>query len=377
MMTRIIIFVLLIGTLFACEKKGVESAVDNGPVPEDRITLSDQQLEAAQIRTGKISRSTVNRELALNGVIDVPPQNHITVSPPADGFVRNIRVKEGMKVRKGDLLLTLENMAFIQMQQDYLENSSKLEFLTAEYERQKALARESINSGKSVQQAKSNYEGTLSIVRGLEARLKMLGIPVDKISNGEITSRINVYSPTNGYVAGVVEGTGHFVQTTETLLRIINVDHLHLLLHVFEKDITTITPGQSVEFRLANDTTRYQASVYLVGREITPERTIRVHCHLKAENDRFIPGMYVTATLVSDAHEADVLPVESVVSWGAQHGIFLADGDHGFRLLEINTGQINGRFIEVLIPGSVDRNSDVVTSGAQHLLGMLKNNPED
>lgn len=377
MMTRTIIFIFLISAVLACEPKSMESAADNVPAPDDRITLSDQQLEAAHIRTGKISRSTVNRELALNGVIDVPPQNLITVSPPADGFIRNIRVKEGMKVRKGDLLLTLENMAFIQMQQDYLENKSKLEFLAAEYERQKALARESINSGKSLQQAKSNYEGTLSIVRGLEARLKMLGIPVEKISNGEITSRINVYSPTNGYVSGVVEGTGHFVQTTETLLRIINVDHLHLLLHVFEKDISTITPGQSVEFRLASDTTRYQASVYLVGREITPERTIRVHCHLKEENDHFIPGMYVTATLVSDAREADVLPVESVVSWGAQYGIFLADGNHRFRLVEVSTGQVNGRFVEVQIPGSVDRNSDVVTSGAQHLLGMLKNNPED
>ena len=40
-----------------------------------------------------------------------------------------------------------------------------------------------------------------------------------------------------------------------------------------------ITVGQKVSFQLANETETRMASVYLIGKEISPERTVRVHCH--------------------------------------------------------------------------------------------------
>lgn len=378
MITRFGIMAILALALLGCRNEQEQLAGgEPDEVTGNEITLSEQQMNAAAIRTGSIGRATINRGLALNGVMEVPPQSLITISPPAEGFVRDIRVRDGMKVRRGDLLLSLENMAFIQMQQDYLENKSKLEFLSAEYERQKVLANENINSGKALQQAKSNYEATLSATRGLEARLKMLGISVDRISGGDITSRIAVYAPTDGYVSGVVEGTGHFVQTTETLLRIVNTNEVQLILQIFEKDLASIAEGQPVEFRLPDDTTRYTAKVSLIGKELTPERTIRVQCNLNQKSNRFVPGMFVTANIILDASEVDALPVESVVSWGTHYGIFLREGDNRFRLQEVATGPVNGSLIEVKVPDGVDKNSQVVISGARHLLGMLKNNPED
>ena len=233
----IVLCVAVAGAMVGCKEEHAGTTDGVVPMDENEITLSDQQLSAAQIRTGTISRAIVNRELVLNGVIAVPPQHLITVSPPSEGFVRDIRVREGMRVRKGQVLLSLENMDFIQMQQDYLEQKSRLEFLSTEYERQKVLAREDINSGKALQQAKSNYEGTVSVVKGLEAKLKMLRIPIHKVSNGEITSRIHVYAPAEGFVTDIVEGTSHFVQATETLLRIVNVDQVLLAVQVFDIEL--------------------------------------------------------------------------------------------------------------------------------------------
>src|SRR5690606_23359175 len=147
MITRFGIMAILALALLGCRNEQEQLAGgEPDEVTGNEITLSEQQMNAAAIRTGSIGRATINRGLALNGVMEVPPQSLITISAPAEGFVRDIRVRDGMKVRRGDLLLSLENMAFIQMQQDYLENKSKLEFLSAEYERQKVLANENINS---------------------------------------------------------------------------------------------------------------------------------------------------------------------------------------------------------------------------------------
>ncbi|MEX1238451.1 MAG: efflux RND transporter periplasmic adaptor subunit [Cyclobacteriaceae bacterium] len=375
-MKQIIRLVVFVVTLAGCGKnndlvKVIEQAEQN------TIVVTDAQYKAAAIEVGQIQNMPLSRKLQVNGMLDVPPQNLVTISAPMGGFVKWTKLLQGMKVKKGAVLVTLENQEYIQLQQDYLDNRSKLEFLQNEYERQQALSKENINSEKVLQQAKSQYESSRAIVKGLEAKLLMLNIRPTSLQNGEIKPVIYLYSPIDGFVTQVNVNIGQFVNGTDVMFKIVNLEHIHVELQVYEKDIRELKVGQNLTFTLINDQEPKTASVYLIGKEISPERTVRVHCHLDTEDPSLLPGMFVTATIEAKTGNANVVPVDAIVNIGGQNMIFVPSGKHQFKAVRVETGGQTDSHIEILpIERNLQVGESIVVKGAFELLGLLKNEQE-
>jgi len=116
------------------------------------VTLTDEQIKAIGLKTGSIESRNLKTILKVNGKLTLPPQNQAQVSVLMGGIVKTIDVIEGQFVNKGQLLATLVNSEIIQLQQDYMENKSKLTYLQQEYDRQKSLQEERINATKTFQQ---------------------------------------------------------------------------------------------------------------------------------------------------------------------------------------------------------------------------------
>jgi membrane fusion protein, heavy metal efflux system len=374
---KLILYVTIMVHLLACSRSRQTETVEPISAPSDVVTLSQQQFDAAKISMGTFQKQKISNEIQVNGIIDVPPQSLIIISPPMGGFVKATALKEGMKVRKGDLLVTLENIEFIQLQQDYLENKSKLDFLKAEYERQQELAKENINSGKTMQLARSNYEAMKATVNSLEAKLRLINITPQSLANGEIRSQVNMYSPIDGFVSSVNVNLGEYFNSTDHMFKIINLDHLHVLLYVYEKDIQFVREGQEVKFKLGGGNEEKLATIYLIGKEITQEKTVHVHCHLKEDKQNLLPGMYVSAVIQVDEKETEVVPSNAIVTYQDQHVVFMETGTRQFKMISVDPGQSNNNFTEVALPKDVPAGTKVVISGANHLLGVLKNGGEE
>jgi len=368
-----VIPILISLTITSC-KQAENKTADTTVVASNIITLSPAQYKAANIAVGHIERRSIGTTLRVNGMLDVPPQNLITIAAPMGGFVKSTKLLQGMKVRKGEILATLENQEYIQLQQDYLDNRSKLEFLEAEYNRQLALARENINAEKALQQSKSQYHSVKAAVKGLEARLAMINISAAALAEGNITSAIHLYAPINGYVTVVNVNIGQYVNATDVMFKVVNIEHIHAELQVYEKDIHKIAIGQKVSFQLANETDMRTASVYLMGKEISLERTVRIHCHLDKEDERLLPGMYVTATIETTFHEADVVPAKSIVNFAGEDYVFATTSSkEQFELIPLKTGNTDAGFTEVQVAEGFNKMRAIVVQGAFELLGALKN----
>src|SRR4051794_4634365 len=124
----------------------------------DWVELTPDQVKNAGIVTGTAEIREIHSSLKVNGVIDVPPQNVVSVSAPMGGYLKSMNLLPGMPVRKGSVLGLLEDQQYIQLQQDYLISKSKLEFLEADYNRQKGLNETQSVSNKVLHQVKSEYE---------------------------------------------------------------------------------------------------------------------------------------------------------------------------------------------------------------------------
>src|SRR5690606_20135743 len=87
-----------------------------------------------------------------------------------------------------------------------------------------------------------------------------------------IKSDVRVYAPISGYITELKAENGSFLSPSEMALSIINTDHIHLDLNVFEKDINSLEKGQRILFRLPDKrNVNYEAKVFLIGQAIDAE----------------------------------------------------------------------------------------------------------
>src|SRR6185369_5364434 len=71
---------------------------------ENIVHLTPAQMQNAGIKTGKAVRRNISEILKVNGYIDVPPQNIVSVSVPMGGYLKSTKLLEGMHVGKGEVI---------------------------------------------------------------------------------------------------------------------------------------------------------------------------------------------------------------------------------------------------------------------------------
>jgi cobalt-zinc-cadmium efflux system membrane fusion protein len=345
---------------------------------DHEVTLTDAQFKIAGISFGAVEMKQISGTFKANGVLDVPPQQMVSISVPMGGFLKKTDLLQGKRVKKGELIAVIENPEYIQMQQDYLEAKSQLEYAKADYERQQELAKENINAKKTLQQARASFETLNAKVSGLREKIKVSGISLSAVEQGNIQSSINIYSPINGFVTEVNANIGKFVGSTDVLCGIVDTEHLHVELTVFEKDVPKLQIGQKVRFILANESMERTAKVYLIGREISKDRTVRIHCHIDKEDIHLRPGMYLKAVVETGQAQVPALPDEAIIDYEGQKYIFIEPEEksgrsgYHFEMIAIQTGNSDMGYTESMLPEGIGR-SKIVIRGAYALLSKLKN----
>ncbi len=343
---------------------------------ENMVSLTDAQFANANIATTVLQNHTLSSTTKLNGIIDVPPQNLVSVSVPTNGYLKNTQLLPGMHIRKGQLIATIEDKEYIEMQQEYLLTKSKLHFATLEYKRQKELNASQASSDKVTQQAQAVMTDNQITLAGLESKLQLIGINPNSISNSNITKSISIFSPINGYVSKVNANIGKYVTPSDILFELINPEDIHLNIKVFEKELPFLSIGTRViAYSNTQPNKKYPCTIILISKDVNADRTADVHCHFDNYDNILIPGMYMNAEIEMNTIAANSLPEESIVSFEGKDYIFIDEGNKKYNMQEVNIGQIQNGFAEIVNKESFT-NKTIVTKGAYTLLMKLKNTEE-
>ncbi len=307
--------------LFSCSSKDA-AKVEPSVELSTSVILNADQIRNSEITIGMPTNELIGITIYANGMIEVPPQNKTVIAAKFGGFIKSLSVLDGMAVKKGQVLFTIEDPQLIQLQQDYLEVNGNLEYLQAELERQKILVSQEAGSLKSMQLAKSQYNVAISQKSGLKAKLEMAGISIDQLNKGILKPTVSVTAPFNGVVTKLSVNVGSYANPTDHLLEIIDLKHAHAEVIVFEKDVKQLKIGQKVNLMLSNNEVPVEASVFLIGREIGKDRTIKIHCHLNNENKDLIPGSYFKASIYTGEQKYFCIPSEAVVEMNGKNVVF-------------------------------------------------------
>ncbi|QDW23333.1 efflux RND transporter periplasmic adaptor subunit [Pedobacter sp. KBS0701] len=370
--------------LAGCGRPGAEKEPGKETVHEksDIITLTPEQHKLSEITLGDIELKELSGTTKVNGMLDLPPQSLVSISTPLEGIVKSTNMLQGKRVAKGELVAVMQNPEFIQMQQDYLDYKSQLQFLKQELDRQEELAKENVNSKKALQKARSEYQSVSARLLGQRSKLSIMNISFSALEKGQIQKTFNLYTPMAGYVTQVNTNIGAFASTTDVLFKIADTEHLHAELTVFEKDVPKLKLGQKVRFVLANEEKERMATVYLIGREISKERTVQIHCHLDKEDTQLLPGMYLKAYVESGMNKVEALPDAAIVEFEGKKFVFInqpadkGNNTYRYRMMEVKTGIAENGYTQVSSAEQIN-NAKVVIKGAYDLLSKVKNAEEE
>lgn len=286
------------------------------------VNLNAEQIKNSEIKEGLATKELIGLTITANGTIEVPPQNKTVISAQFGGFIKSLSVLDGMTVSKGQTLFTIEHPELIQLQQDYLEVIGNMEYLSAELDRQKSLVQQEAGSLKAMQLAKSQLAMAQAKKTGLKAKLEMAGVSLKQLNAGNLQRSIAVTAPFNGVVTKVNVNVGAYAEPTEHLLEIIDLKHAHAEVIAFEKDVKHLKIGQTVQLAFSNDNETIKAKIFLIGKEIGKDRTVKVHCHLDTENNLIAPGSYFKASIYTGAVERYCIPEEAVVEMNGKNVVF-------------------------------------------------------
>ena len=236
--------------------------------PHDKVTFTEAQMKNSGVQSGKITQVEMASILKANGRIDVPPQNMVSVSVPLGGYLKTTKLLPGMHVNRGEVIATIEDNQYIQIQQDYLTAKAQFGANESEYNRQKELNASKASSDKVYEQAKSVYTSQRILIRALEEKLKLIGINPAKLNENSISKSIYVYSPINGFVSKVNVNIGKYVTPSDVLFELVNPDDIHLNLKIFEKDLDQVFIGQHiVSWTNSNPGKKYDGDIILISKD--------------------------------------------------------------------------------------------------------------
>lgn len=372
-MKNLYILVFSIAFLACGHKENASTTETETAIHKNEISISKAQFESEKMEFGQLTEQVFNTVVKASGLIDVPPENKASVSTFVGGYVTKIPLLIGDKVSKGQLVARLQNIEFVEMQQQYVEVAEQLAYLKNEFLRQKTLYDELISSQKNYLKAESTYKSNLAIYNGLRQKLQMLNINPDAVEKGQITSTIPIYSPINGFVTKVNISNGSFASSGSELVEIVNTSHIHLELSVFEKDILKITKDQKILFRVpeASDKT-YDAAVHLVGTTINNDRTIKVHGHIyDEEKTNFITGMFVVADIICNSKKEIAIPKTAIIQNDDNYYALILkdkkDNMYQFKKVKLIVGVQDENFIQVNNFEELN-NQQILTKGVFMLL---------
>ena len=337
--------------------------------------------------------------------MELPPQNQANVSAVLGGLIQKIYVLEGDQVKAGEPLAELADPAFSQIQGEYRKVVSSLDYLEEDFRRKERLLSDEVGSRREFQKAKSDYESAVAERESLESKLQMLGLNPGQILEGNTYETVPLKAPIGGFVRVIEVNTGQYAEPRMDLFEIVDNEHIHIDLLVYEKDIHKVSVDQKVLFRYTNQPSGqfYEARIFSIGKAFEDNpRAVRVHAEIEDRGEGLLPGMFVDGRIITQTQTTQVLPGEAIVRDGENYFVFMLpadENDHGhdaeedheqsehadetqddhakemkleFTAVLVRQGITNAGFTEVRFFESMPENVRFVTKGAYYLLAEMR-----
>jgi membrane fusion protein (multidrug efflux system) len=335
-----IVALLVLPKLFKSEQKTGPAA---GSTPASQVLSVDATV---------IKAVTFDKKLNVTG--SILANESVELKAEVSGKIQRIYFTEGQFVKKGDLLLKIDDDELV-AQLDKQKANKKLNE-DNEFRQRKLLEKEAISQ--------EEYDNALNRLKTTEADIRLLGAQLAKTS---------IRAPFNGYIGFRYVSEGAFISSAVVIATLFNLDPAKIEFSIPAKHAARVSVKSKIYFTIESDTTRYSGLVYAVEPQIEAStRTLKIRAQTPNPNRKMLPGQYVSIQLVLEHLENSIMvPTEAVVPEQDGSKVFIVKNGVAAES-RVSPGERTDRTLEIL--DGVNVGDTVLTSGILQLKAGMKVN---
>ena len=301
--------------------------------------------------------SIFNHYLELQGSVDT--KKNIVITPEMSGILKQVFVKEGQRVSKGQILARVDDGG---MSQQLAQLQIQADFAKTTFDRQKRLWDQKIGSEIQFLQTKSSYEAQQKAVDQLKVQI----------------SKTAIRAPFSGVIDDVITEQGSVVGAGQSqIIRIVNLRDMYIEAVIPEKYLTSVVKGADVEVSFPVLGTTTKEKIRQSSDFIDPNnRTYKIEIGVSNKEGNIKPNLTAKLKINDYTNEKAILIPQSVISENSEGDqyVFIAYDMKGkmgkAKRVIVKTGKTQGDFIEIT-DGLKDGDA-VITEGAR----SVKNDQE-
>lgn len=380
--------ITFVGFSFLSQSKAETSESENQEEEIDfqNIPLSEKQVKAVDLKMGEAQEREMDAMLHVNGSLVLRAQDMGNVSSLMGGIVKNVYVKEGQMVSRGQVVATIENTDVVTLQREYYTAYKESEMARLELDRQKTLASAGAGIKKTLQMSEKNYKVAQANLLGTGRQLQQMGISTKEVAKGKFTTVFPLRAPISGTVSDMQASLGSYADMQTPLMKIRNNHAVECDLNVFEKDIAKVKVGDQVLVSLTNQPgVNVSGRVYGMNQYLNKgTKSVAVHVKLDAKRGaKLFEGMYVSGQIATGRLLCMTLPDKAIVSADGKQYVFALNqqhpkgGTYSFSRHEVTTGVSNNGYTEVALCKHLKKGQKIVTDNAFYLASLTGDHGEE
>jgi Cu(I)/Ag(I) efflux system membrane fusion protein len=249
------------------------------------ITLSPRARRLAEVETELAERRLLYKRIRTVGRVSYDETLYKMVSAWIDGRIDKLFADfSGMTVSQGDHLVEIYSPELLSAQEEFLQ---ALRTFAAARDSQTAVSRRSSEQ----------------VLQSARRKLELLGVTEDQIQalerSGETRTRLVVHAPIGGTIVEKHVMEGMYVETGDALYTIADLQHLWLLVDLYESDLPWVRPFQEVLVATRSLPGEvFTGQIVFIDPRVDPQtRTVPVRVHVDNPALRLKPDMWVTAQI--------------------------------------------------------------------------------
>jgi cobalt-zinc-cadmium efflux system membrane fusion protein len=354
-----------------------------------------ETIDQAGIGTEPSQAISVQEYVQATGVVE-PDESYLGhVRPVSEGIVHQVFVQKGDRVRKGQPLISYDNIELGELMGVYKSNQAELSGARAQrevkrrlWERDKELFNNQLIAEKDLELREAEYIDAREVVRKWEAsmaqveiKLHRYGLTIDQIQELRTVEEIAVPShstltklnaPFDGTVIGYDVAEGEVVAPERVLLTIANLGTVWTMADIYERDLGAILGARHAEINFeAYPGQRFKGRITYLGDVLDPEsRTVKVRCVIPNPDSLLKLGMFATIKIpTEESRRLPAVPADAVQLIDGEPVLFVETSKGTFEKRAVRTGPERDRM--VVIEQGLKVGEVVVTEGSFALKSEL------
>ncbi len=338
-------------TLVGCAKK-------NAPAAGGARAGATAQVQPVEVTT------VVRRDLVemQNVIGSLAANESASIRPEISGLIREIRFSEGQRVKKGDLLVKLDDS---ELRAQLAQSEARHELAHLNLARAENLRQTQSNTQADVDRSRSEFAAAVADLDLLKVRL----------------ARTEIRAPFDGAAESRALSPGDYVNPLSVLTILADLSRMKIEFQVPERFLGKVGVGSKFVVLSRNDdsaaraTERVEGEVYFVSSTIDrATRSSQVKGYLAKVPERLRPGMFANVELVLSVKKDALTVTEGAILTTPRGAQIIAVRDQGADkvadFVSVKLGLRSRGLVEIepIAPAKLDDNQSVVASGVGALI---------